>query len=389
MSKQQFEGRSAAEAAIKACETLGVTRSELKYNVISDTGELLARKVVIEVEAVMPKPQAPAPAPRREAREADDEAPGDNRGNSAYGPDHGAARSERSGRGNGRGRNERRPGNDSGSDAQGPRGRGPRGEGNRNDGGRSEGRRSDSAGQGGGTPPPAQHTQPAPHHDDEAPQRQGGGSNDRPRRQERDGGRRRGGAGEGRPPRQRDHQDRGHQEGIDSLLTIKAAQPDDARHPAVAATSARSSRALTVVAKMLELMGMQADTVLVSENEAEVHVHLYGEDEARIVGRKGEVLLALQFIVNRILSRQEDEGEQVVVLDAGGYRERRQKALEELAKTLAERSVQEGKAVRLSPMSAHDRRIFHMVLKDIDTVGTRSEGDGLYRHLLIIPAEFC
>jgi spoIIIJ-associated protein len=56
---------------------------------------------------------------------------------------------------------------------------------------------------------------------------------------------------------------------------------------------------------------------------------------------------------------------------------------------LAERCVQERKAVRLSPMSAHDRRIFHMVLKDIDTVGTRSEGDGMYRHLLIIPAEFC
>ena len=136
-------------------------------------------------------------------------------------------------------------------------------------------------------------------------------------------------------------------------------------------------------------MGMAADAVLVSENEAEVHVHLYGEDASRIIGKKGEVLLALQFVVNRILSRGEDEGEQVVVLDAGGYRERRQKALEELAKTLAERSVEVRKAVRLSPMSAHDRRIFHMVLKDIASVGTRSEGDGLYRHLLIIPAEFC
>lgn len=385
MSKQQFEGRSAAEAAIKACETLGVTRSELKYGVISDTGELMARKVVIEVEPVAARPkEAPAPVQAPAARrEADDEAPGDNRGNSAYGHDHGAARPERAERGGrgggGRGRQERRPNNDS-SEGPGPRGRGPR-----NEAGRGEGRRSDSS-----SAAPAMQTQPAPHHDDEAPSRHGGGGqNDRPRRQERDNGRRRGGSNESRPPRQRDHQDRGHQEGIDSLLTIKAAQPDDARHPAIAPTSPRSSRALTVVAKMLELMGLRADTVLVSENEAEVHVHLYGADEARIVGRKGEVLLALQFIINRILSRQEDEGEQVVVLDAGGYRERRQKALEELAKTLAERSVQEGKAVRLSPMSAHDRRIFHMVLKDIATVGTRSEGDGLYRHLLIIPAEFC
>jgi spoIIIJ-associated protein len=373
MSKQQFEGRSAAEAAIKACEALGVTRSELKYSVVSETGEGLARKVAIEVEA-SPRPAAPAPA-RHEAEES----PDDNRGNSAYGADMGASRPERAGRG-GRGRSERRPGSE-GHEASGQRGRGGRGGRGGEQADRGNWKRAEGNGNESGNARAASERSEQPERTErtERPER--------PRRGERDQGRRR--SGEGRPPRQREHQERGHQEGIDSLLTIKAAQPGDARHPAIEATSPRSGRALTVVGKLLQFMGMQADAVLVSENEAEVHVHLYGADEGRIIGKKGEVLLALQFILNRILSRQEDEGEQVVVLDAGGYRERRQKALEELAKTLAERSVQERKAVRLSPMSAHDRRIFHMVLKDIDTVGTRSEGDGLYRHLLIIPAEFC
>ena len=315
MSKQQFEGRSAAEAAIKACEALGVTRSELKHTVVSDTGEGLARKVTIEVEAT-PRPAAPAPA----RYEADAESPDDNRGNSAYGADMGAARPERGGRG-GRGRSERRPSHE-GQESSGRGGRGGRGndQGERGNYKRPEGNGHE-----------ASSSRAAPERAERPDRPERSDRSERPRRGERDQGRRR--TGEGRPPRQREHQERGHQEGIDSLLTIKAAQPGDARHPAIAATSPRSSRALTVVAKLLELMGMQADAVLVSENEAEVHVHLYGTDEARIIGKKGEVLLALQFILNRILSRQEDEGEQVVVLDAGGYRERRQKALEELAKT--------------------------------------------------------
>ena len=66
----------------------------------------------------------------------------------------------------------------------------------------------------------------------------------------------------------------------------------------------------------------------------------------------------------------------------------RRDALADLAKKLAERAMQEQKVVRLSPMSAHDRRVFHLTLKEMDGVNTRSEGEGLYRNLLIIPSQF-
>ena len=82
------------------------------------------------------------------------------------------------------------------------------------------------------------------------------------------------------------------------------------------------------------------------------------------------------------------EGDQVIVLDAANYRSRRRDALASLAKRLADRAVEEGKVVRLSPMSAHDRRVFHLTLKEVEDVDTRSEGDGLYRSLLIIPSEY-
>jgi spoIIIJ-associated protein len=123
----------------------------------------------------------------------------------------------------------------------------------------------------------------------------------------------------------------------------------------------------------------------VEDGEAEIHFDLSGEDAPRVIGNKGEALLALQFLTNRIITRQ-TSGDAHIVLDAADYRNRRREALAQLAERLASRAVDEEKVVRLSPMSAHDRRIFHITLQDNESVTTRSEGDGLYRPLLIIPA---
>ena len=112
-----------------------------------------------------------------------------------------------------------------------------------------------------------------------------------------------------------------------------------------------------------------------------------GEQCARVIGERGEVLLALQFIVNRIVTRQV-EGDQLIILDAAGYRERRRNALVDLAERLAQRAERDQKIVKLSPMSPHDRRVFHRALTEHEGVRTESKGDGLYRNLLIIPSEY-
>ena len=164
--------------------------------------------------------------------------------------------------------------------------------------------------------------------------------------------------------------------------------------------SPRAEKAKVVVGDMLKLMDLQLEPHVVEDGDKEIHVDLQGEDEARIIGKKGDVLLSFQFLVNRMVSKaiskeapeeaSEEEGaeSQVVVLDAAAYRVRRRDALSDLAKRLADRAVEEGKVVRLSPMSAHDRRVFHLTLKEMEGIDTRSEGDGLYRNLLIIPSQF-
>ena len=148
--------------------------------------------------------------------------------------------------------------------------------------------------------------------------------------------------------------------------------------------SPRAEKAQTVLAEVLRLMGTGIEVRLVQDQGDEIHFDLLGTELERIIGKKGETLLSLQFLINRMVGR-EVESEQHVVLDAGGYRHRRRLALADLAKRLAERAVAERKVVRLSPMSAHDRRIFHITLQEIDGVTTRSQGEGLYRPLLIIP----
>ena len=340
MTERQFEGRSVAEAAIKACETLGVTRSNLRYRVVSETGELLDRRVVIAVdEAATPK--AP-PQPQSQVKPA----------TLGGGEDEGdaAARREEGDRG----------ADDAGQSSERRSARGGRG------GGRSGGRNERSGGRGG---------------------ERGGRSGRSGGRGERSGGRG-GERGEGRRRSSGGGAAAHADDGIDALLKMDSQPKPLAPRPQIEPQGPRAKRAVTVVSDLTRLMGMNVATHLISDAEEEMHIDLVGADENRIIGKRGEVLLSLQFIVNRIINRGEEEGDQVLVLDAGSYRQRRRGALEDLARRLATRAVQEGKAVRLSPMSAHDRRVFHLTLKEMDGITTRSEGDGLYRNLLIIPSQF-
>jgi spoIIIJ-associated protein len=157
------------------------------------------------------------------------------------------------------------------------------------------------------------------------------------------------------------------------------------RAAVTAALSAKATKARDVVKELLDLMGFELAPRVVEDGEDEIHVDLVGTDEGRAIGKTGEVLLSLQFLANRIVAR-EVEGGQVVVLDAAGYRRRRREALEELARRLAAQAKREGRAIRLSPMSAHDRRVFHVTLSAVEGVSTRSQGEGLYRRMLIVPA---
>ena len=112
-----------------------------------------------------------------------------------------------------------------------------------------------------------------------------------------------------------------------------------------------------------------------------------GDGTSALVGRGGETIDALQYLVGQIASRAEDGERRRVSLDADGYRARRAAALEELAGRAASEAVEFGEEIELDAMTPHDRRIVHMALKDRTDVVTRSEGDEPRRRIIVEPAE--
>jgi spoIIIJ-associated protein len=110
------------------------------------------------------------------------------------------------------------------------------------------------------------------------------------------------------------------------------------------------------------------------------------DDTQRIIGRRGQVVDALQHLVGKVLVKVRGDKGRIVVVDAGGYRQKHIERLEELARQTAEKCKASGKSVDLSPMPAHDRRIVHMALAAIGGVTTQSEGEGDFRHIVVSPA---
>ena len=114
---------------------------------------------------------------------------------------------------------------------------------------------------------------------------------------------------------------------------------------------------------------------------------LSGGHSGIVIGRRGQTLDALEHLVGRIVSRDEAEPGLRIALDVEGYRQRRQESLEDLARRLAGKARATGCPVTLSPMSPRDRRVVHLALEPEADVSTSSEGDGLYRRVVIIPRQ--
>ena len=117
-----------------------------------------------------------------------------------------------------------------------------------------------------------------------------------------------------------------------------------------------------------------------------IQLDVMGDAGGLLIGRRGQTLDALEYLVNRIVTRDEDAIAGRIAIDVEGYRERRREYLDALARRLAQKAKETGSAVTLDPMSPRDRRIVHLALKSYPGVATRSEGEGHYRKLVILPA---
>ncbi|MEY2934568.1 MAG: hypothetical protein RL033_5317 [Pseudomonadota bacterium] len=149
----------------------------------------------------------------------------------------------------------------------------------------------------------------------------------------------------------------------------------------------RSREALNFAIDIIEKMGMDCDVRLqhrADDDSGDIHIMVTGPDAGRIIGKKGQVLAAVQFIVNRAMNRPGLERRYVSV-DADGYRSRREDSLANMARRLGRQAVNDGQIITFEPMSPRDRRVVHLALAKFDGVVTKSEGEGDDRRVQIIP----
>ncbi|MBU1209162.1 MAG: protein jag [Proteobacteria bacterium] len=134
---------------------------------------------------------------------------------------------------------------------------------------------------------------------------------------------------------------------------------------------------------LLHLLGVEAEVELRDEIER-VLLSIKSDGSGLLIGRKGETLDALEYLINKIVHKGAEDKKRIV-LDTENYRSRREESLVNLAHRLADKAKKLGRPVTISPMNAHDRRIIHLALQDDKTLRTRSTGTGLYRKVVIGP----
>jgi spoIIIJ-associated protein len=146
--------------------------------------------------------------------------------------------------------------------------------------------------------------------------------------------------------------------------------------------------AVETVSRILSAAKVNVNRTLRSANDPEVGgpiIDLDGDDSGLLIGRRGQTLQALQFLVNLIVRKQFEDVR--VALDVERYRERRETSLRDMATQVAERVVQTSRSVTLEPMSPADRRIVHTTLTDNPGVTTESTGVGDDRKVTIMPRQ--
>lgn len=238
------------------------------------------------------------------------------------------------------------------------------------------------------------------------PQRSGGRGQPRGGQQGHGHGQPRGGrpGGDGRPrdsrPPRPFGQGRGGRPGggapYASQPVWRPTQPARPRQPSQASderTQHAEEVAKQVVRELLGYMGVRADVLAVdnpsvmpvsSDDPLTVFIDINGRDLGMLIGRRGENLAQLQYMVNLLVNKRGEEWLRVIV-DVEGYRSHREESLIGLAERVGRQVARNRRPISLEPMPPNERRIVHMALKDLPDVRTESSGEGDNRRVTIYP----
>ncbi len=163
------------------------------------------------------------------------------------------------------------------------------------------------------------------------------------------------------------------------------AEMDDTRNEGAPPASApeKVARARSFCEELFGRLGARV-AVEVKETPEAIGVSLTAQD-GNTLELSGALVEAVQHLVNRVVNPRA-EGRKWVNLDVGGFREEGDPAVKAMAERLAAAAVRTGKVLAIAPISARERRMVHLALVDRPDVSTRSEGEGIFRQLLIIPS---
>ena len=145
--------------------------------------------------------------------------------------------------------------------------------------------------------------------------------------------------------------------------------------------------AVQSIERILGIVGAEVDVSLRAEHDEFAGgpiIDINGPDSGLLIGRRGNTLQSLQFIVQSIVRQQLDQDVRVA-LDVEQYRRRREDSLREMADRVADRVIQTGRGITLEPMTPSDRRVIHLYLDEREGVRTESVGYGEGRKVQIIP----
>lgn len=146
-----------------------------------------------------------------------------------------------------------------------------------------------------------------------------------------------------------------------------------------------TQKAVRLLREILVNMGVSAE-VETFQRDDHILLNINGDDLGKLIGRRGQTLNSLQYLLNLAVNRDREEREKIVI-DVGGYRRRKEENLRKLAFRTANRVRFKGKKEVLYPMSPYERRIIHLALQNNTEVSTCSEGKDPYRRVVISPKE--
>jgi spoIIIJ-associated protein len=162
----------------------------------------------------------------------------------------------------------------------------------------------------------------------------------------------------------------------DAVSEAPSAEPVD--------DSEQAAEVREVVERILDAIGVHA-RVDITETDERLTATIVGRELGLAIGKHGQTIDAIQYLANAVVWRGRGEERKAVVVDAAGYRARREATLESLAKRSADRAISSGRSVELDPMTAVERKVVHVALKETEGVVTRSEGTEPNRFVVIDP----